>query len=234
MIKLEITIANPLRKRAPGPRRRSIFTLGAIALAIPMLAIASPVTIPNEFADGEVISATAFNENFGAIADSINDNDTRISELEEAPPNQVTIRKATATSPVSVAIAFCEDNEILTGGGCFLPPENLYDPDYANYETYFTGNFPRPMVGLTSVPVAAGTTAADIRPVAAVDGIIPFPGDIIAEDAGSIVVAPAGGWACRPGVVQHNDTGGAQAITTNLYEEWFFPVKAYAVCMAVE
>jgi hypothetical protein len=228
MIKIEFTISNPLRRQALSPRRRPYITAAAL-LFIPMLAFASPVTVPNEFADGEVISAEAFNENFNALETSVNDNDARMAALEAGP--EVTVRKATATSPRNVSIAFCEADETLTGGGCFLPPENRYDSDFGDYDTYFTGNFPRPMVGLTSVPVAAGTTAAEIRPTAAVDGNIPFPGDIIADDDGSLTLEKGAGWACRPGVIDHDSANGAQSITTNLYESWYFPVKAYAVCM---
>jgi hypothetical protein len=189
-----------------------------------MLAIASPVTIPNEFSDGGVISAPEFNDNFDAIATAINDNDTRLSAVE-APT--ITVRKATGTASRSVAIAYCEADEILLSGGCFIPPENRYD-------VYFTGNFPRAMVGMTSVPVAAGTADADIRPVATTGSdIIPFPGDIVAEDAGSVAAGLGGGWACRPGTVDLDNANGAQALTTNIYEGWFFFVKAYAVCMQV-
>ena len=56
----------------------------ALAVAFPVLAIASPVDIPNAFSDGDIISADAFNENFDAIADAVNDNDARITLLEGA------------------------------------------------------------------------------------------------------------------------------------------------------
>lgn len=228
MITIELTLSNPFRRRTLRRRRRPYITALALVF-IPILAFASPVTVPNEFADGETISAAAFNENFSALETSANDNDTRIAALEAGP--EVTVRKSTATSPRNVSIAFCEADEILTGGGCFLPPENLYDTGFSNYDTYFTGNYPRPMVGLTSVPVAAGTTVADIRPTAVVNGNIPFPGDIIANESGSASLEPGAGWACRPGIIDHNSAGSAQAITTNFYESWYYPVKAYAVCM---
>ena len=53
-----------------------------VALAFPVLALASPVSIPNQFADGDVISANAFNENFDAIAAAIDDNDARLEAVE--------------------------------------------------------------------------------------------------------------------------------------------------------
>lgn len=225
MIKPNDDSMNPF---GPSRRRRLFVLAGAVGLAIPVLALASPVTVPHQFADGEVVSAQDFNDNFEAIASAINDNDARIGMVEAAVP-QITIRKATGSS--ERAIAFCADDEVLTGGGCFMPPENLYDVDHADYATYHTGNYPRPMVGMTSVPVAPGTTLGDLRPTTPTGNIMPFPGDVIEADSGSVVAAPGGGWGCRAGVIQHNDGPGSQAITTNLYENWYFHVKAYAVCM---
>lgn len=211
------------------PHRRLFLLAGVAALAIPVLALASPVAIPNQFIDGEIVIAQHFNENFDEVATAVNDNDARIAALEAAVP-QITIRKSTGS--LERAIAFCAGDEILTGGGCFMPPENRYDPAFPDYATYYTGNYPRPMVGMTSVPVAAGTTLSELRPTANLGGaIIPFPGDIIAGNSGSIAAAPGGGWGCRAGMVQHDAAPSAQAITTNFWEGWYFHVKAYAVCM---
>lgn len=214
----------------PGLHRVFMIGTGA-ALAIPVLALASPLATPHQFNDGEVVSAQEFNENFGEIENAVNDNDARITALETTAP-QVTIRKSTGS--YERAIAFCAGDEVLTGGGCFMPPENMYDPAYADYATYYTGNFPRPLVGMTSVPVAAGTTLGDLRPTTNIGGnIIPFPGDIVAANSGAAAAGLGGGWGCRAGIVQHNAAGGANAITTNFYESWYFHVKAYAVCMRV-
>lgn len=209
--------------------RRVLIAAGALALAVPLVATAGPVAIPHQFVDGEVVSAQDFNDNFGALSEAVNDNDARLAVVEAAAPT-VTIRKSTGS--YERAIAFCEADEVLMGGGCFVPPENLYDSDYDDYDTYHTGNFPRPLVGLTSVPVAPGTTLADLRPTTGIGGnIMPFPGDLIADNDGAVASPMGGGWGCRAGIVQHNAAGAAQAITTNFYEGWWFHVKAYAVCM---
>ncbi|MEM6994958.1 MAG: hypothetical protein AAF721_30880 [Myxococcota bacterium] len=65
-------------------RRRAPITVAAIALLIPLAALASPVAIPNTFSDGASIEAEEFNENFDAIAAAVNDNDQRITDVEDA------------------------------------------------------------------------------------------------------------------------------------------------------
>ncbi|MBL4687400.1 MAG: hypothetical protein JKY37_22580 [Nannocystaceae bacterium] len=50
--------------------------------SLPVLASAAPVDIPNAFAEGDIISADDFNDNFDAIGVSVDDNDARISDLE--------------------------------------------------------------------------------------------------------------------------------------------------------
>lgn len=64
-------------------RRRILLGAGTVTLAFPILALASPLDIPNEFTDGDVISADAFNENFEMVAASVDDNDARITALEQ-------------------------------------------------------------------------------------------------------------------------------------------------------
>ncbi len=229
------TSKHDLHQRLDPSYRRRLFVLTSIAvLSVPVLAIADPASIPNEFMEGEVVSAQDFNENFDSLGSSIDDNDARIAALEAATVvPEVNIRKSTGS--YERAIAFCENDEVLTGGGCFMPPSNNYDPAYPDYETYFTGGYSRPLVGMTSVPVDPGTSLDDLRPTAQTDpNIIPFPGDIIGANSGDVESPLGGGWGCRAGIVQHNDAPGAQAITTNFYEGWFYHVKAYAVCMKVQ
>ena len=64
--------------------RRRFFAVTLVVAALPVAALASPVDIPNTFADGGTIFAEEFNENFDAIADAVNDNDARIAALETA------------------------------------------------------------------------------------------------------------------------------------------------------
>jgi hypothetical protein len=84
-MKLVIELRNPFRRSSNPPRaarRRALAAVGVVAIGFPILALAAPVTIPNTFADGDLITAAAFNENFDAIAAAINDNDARIADLE--------------------------------------------------------------------------------------------------------------------------------------------------------
>ena len=63
------------------PRLRALF-LGVALIAFPLIVVASPVQVPNEFSSGETIVASEFNQNFEALANAINDNDSRIGMLE--------------------------------------------------------------------------------------------------------------------------------------------------------
>ncbi len=63
------------------PRWAWIVGAGCLA-ALPVIATASPVDIPNAFEAGGLIDAESFNENFDAVADAVDDNDARIAMLE--------------------------------------------------------------------------------------------------------------------------------------------------------
>ena len=71
-------------RRTPSQRRRLVVAGAAIVLALPVVATAASVDIPNAFSDGDPILASEFNENFDAIAAAINDNDQRLSDVEDA------------------------------------------------------------------------------------------------------------------------------------------------------
>lgn len=72
--------------RITAARRRLLLTTFGAALGVPVIALASPVDLPHTFADGEVIDAERFNENFAAIAAAVDDNDARITALEGGGP----------------------------------------------------------------------------------------------------------------------------------------------------
>ncbi len=79
MIRLHITVSR--RRLQPG-RGRSITVLALALAALPVLALATPVDLPNTFESGAPVVAADFNDNFNAVADAVDDNDTRISALE--------------------------------------------------------------------------------------------------------------------------------------------------------
>lgn len=95
--------------RSARARRRVVLVAGAIAAAFPILALASPLDIPNEFSAGDMISADAFNENFEMVAASVNDNDARIAALEA---QLASIAGAPAGGVVFFNLAACPDGWI--------------------------------------------------------------------------------------------------------------------------
>lgn len=70
-----LTLARYLRG-AGRPTHASVIT--GLLLASP-LALAGPLTVPNEFAPGTPARSAEVNENFAAIETAVNDNDSRIS-----------------------------------------------------------------------------------------------------------------------------------------------------------
>ena len=58
-------------------------SLGAAIAALPIVAIAGSFDPPYTFQDGSSINAEDFNESFSAVAVAVNDNNARLSALEE-------------------------------------------------------------------------------------------------------------------------------------------------------
>lgn len=56
--------------------------LAFVALLLPALVYGSQASIPNQFVNGDVADADQVNANFNALADAINDNDTRLTVVE--------------------------------------------------------------------------------------------------------------------------------------------------------
>jgi hypothetical protein len=115
MIKLEFTIPNPFARRRPP------YITAAAVLFLPVLAFASPVAIPNQFADGDPISAAEFNENFDALATAVNDNDTRVAALEDGPVLAECAWSVT-TANATLVTADCAAGSYAVTGGCFSNP----------------------------------------------------------------------------------------------------------------
>lgn len=80
MIRVDISLS-PRRLTS---RSRSVALLAVGVAVLPVLALASPVAPLTEFTSGDPIVAADFNDNFNAVADAVDDNDTRISALESS------------------------------------------------------------------------------------------------------------------------------------------------------
>ena len=66
-------------------RRIGLFSgivMGALTLAIPLAAVASPITGLNVFSNGTTADADDVNANFDAVETAVNDNDSRITAVE--------------------------------------------------------------------------------------------------------------------------------------------------------
>jgi len=79
MIQFNVTLSP---RQTHAGRGRGIVAFAAAAALLPVLALASPVDLPNTFESGAPVLASEFNDNFDAAADAIDDNDTRITALE--------------------------------------------------------------------------------------------------------------------------------------------------------
>jgi len=70
-------------------KRFRAFTVAAIllgAIGAPFLALAGNVTLPHTFVNGQVADANDVNANFSALADAVNDLDSRVSALSSRVP----------------------------------------------------------------------------------------------------------------------------------------------------
>lgn len=123
MIEIQIHVDQKTAARAR--RVGALFTSGkvrlaiaAAVLAVPLVAVAGPLTVPNAFTAGEVISASQMNANFDAVKTAVDDNDARITTLEaSAVLDACTWEYAVDTSANSVT-ATCPTNTHAITGGC--------------------------------------------------------------------------------------------------------------------
>jgi hypothetical protein len=122
-------------------RRAVRYGLLVSVLALPVAAIAAPLTVPSTFSAGTVISSAAMNTNFTAIETSVNDNDTRIGLLEgEVRPHACEWAVAQTPNSASVVVT-CPASKYVVSGGChrnstasliFSLPGSTLTPDYPN------------------------------------------------------------------------------------------------------
>ena len=78
MIRVHVTLS----PRRSTTRLKSVGLVATALAALPVLALASPVGPLETFESGQPIVAADFNANFDAVAEAVDDNDTRISALE--------------------------------------------------------------------------------------------------------------------------------------------------------
>jgi hypothetical protein len=110
-----------LRKRRPG--LASFVAL--VVLAVPLVVMAGPVSIPYGFVNGTVADADEVNANFAAAAAEINDNDARIS----AAPRNCTL-ETQAFPTASNYSYFCGPDRLAVGGGGRCPGGILHSYAY--------------------------------------------------------------------------------------------------------
>lgn len=99
-------------------RRRLRWALTATAIALPAVAVASPVAIPNAFVPNTVISSSEINENFSAVETAVNDNDSRISALEANAALDDCVWARTNCPNTNTCSATCPANTYAISGGC--------------------------------------------------------------------------------------------------------------------
>lgn len=117
-------------------RHITLATLFTVA-AMPVLALASPVPRLVEFEADTPVVAADFNDNFSALAEAVDDNDTRISAIEDQP-ELIVVRASNTVSTnlpsASTTIPFNDESE---------DSHDAYDSE--------TGVFTCPRAGLLQV-----------------------------------------------------------------------------------
>ncbi|MGE5181307.1 MAG: hypothetical protein ACM31C_04570 [Acidobacteriota bacterium] len=87
-------------------RRNVLRTLGVLAVFVPLILWAAPVTTPNTFTAGSVVSSSQMNDNFTALTNGINAIDTRVTALEAkmSPPTAAGVFAYVGNSAANGAI----------------------------------------------------------------------------------------------------------------------------------
>ncbi len=104
MIQLSIHVDGRLMKVLS--KRNVLRTLGALAVLVPLIVWAAPITTPNTFTAGTVVSSSQMNDNFTALTNGINAIDTRVTALEAkmSPPTAAGVFAYVGTSTADGAI----------------------------------------------------------------------------------------------------------------------------------
>jgi hypothetical protein len=100
-------------------KRRGVrVALAATLIAVPVVAFAAPLTVPNTFSSGNVISSSEMNGNFDAVKTAIDDNDARIGAIEAAVAPHACEWSVQQGSNVTLVQANCPANKHVIAGGC--------------------------------------------------------------------------------------------------------------------
>lgn len=155
MITFNIHVDEATATRLPRLRkalrsRRGIIALATVLSIVPVVAIASPVDIPNTFSAGDVISSSEMNDNFAAVEAAIDDNDSRIGDLAAATLGGCTWASTTDTNVTHVDVVCPTDTHPISAG-C------------ANSNTGFPLRTSRPLI-------AGGGAVSDGDSISAVTG----------------------------------------------------------------
>ncbi len=104
MIQLNIHVDGRLVKVLG--KRKMLRTLGVLAVFVPLILWAAPITTPNTFTAGTVVSAAQMNDNFTAVTNGVNALDTRVTALEAkmSPPTAAGVFAYVGTSVADGAI----------------------------------------------------------------------------------------------------------------------------------
>jgi hypothetical protein len=113
--------------------RRARIRLLTLLLGIPLALHAAPVTIPNTFTAGAVISSAQVNANFTALKTAVDAHDTRITVLETPAIHREILGMSdfSCNSPVTCNLSFASSLIQAAGAGTAVIMARLHMPDTA-------------------------------------------------------------------------------------------------------
>lgn len=99
--------------------RRVLSALAATAVVLPVVAIAAPISVPNTFQAGEVISSAEVNANFASVVEGVNALDTRLAAVEGGAGGLASCTWVTNAATSSTwTKATCPAGQYVISGGC--------------------------------------------------------------------------------------------------------------------
>lgn len=148
---------------------------------------------------------------------------------------QVTVRKSRCRDPLNtscantdLAVAFCETDEVLIGGGCLVPGEDGVTTTPVNKKR----QFPRPLTGLMQGPVNRAVASAFTFATPPHAGVTT---DLFTADEGQGPMPLGAGWMCQ---ISHRGAAGfyyppscVADAPTCFQGSWWFYTEAYAQCL---